>query len=70
MGHPMEPPAHTVNNFNNACPVCNGGIEEMMMPVKRIVLSKFLADTFINNSSGSITHTVLIQKLSTYPSVE
>lgn len=34
------------------------------MPVKRVGLSNFLADTFINNPSGVITPVVLIQKLS------
>ena len=39
------------------------------MPVERIRLSKFLADTFINNPTGVLTPDLLIKKLSTYPSV-
>ena len=65
----MDLPATIVNNCNNACPVCNGKITEMIMPVKRIGLSKFLADTFINNPTGALTPAMLIKKLSTYPSV-
>ena len=40
-----------------------------MMPVQREGLSKFLADTFINNPSGFITPTVLVKKLSVFPDV-
>ena len=69
LGNPMEPPATTVLNCNNACPVCNGEIKAFIMPVKRDGLSNFLADNFINNPSGVITPTVLLQKLSNYPSV-
>lgn len=65
----MELPSIAVHNYNNAWHVCNARIEEMIMSVKRIGLSKILDDTFINNPSGIITPTVVIQKLATYPSV-
>ena len=63
----MEPPTVTVVNCNNACPVYNGELDEYMMPVKRVGLSKFLADTLIDNPSGLITPNLLVKRLSTFP---
>ena len=65
----MEPPAYNVVDCKNACPVCNDTLKDFIMPVKRVGLSKFLADTFINNPSGVITPVVLIKKLSKYHDV-
>ena len=39
------------------------------MPISRNGISKFLADTFINNPSGLLTPTLLIQKIIVYPEV-
>ena len=69
LGNSMEQLSPPVNNYNNLCPVCNREIKEMIMPVKRIGLSKILADTFINNLTGVLTPDMLIKKLSTYLSV-
>ena len=67
--NPMKPPATTVVNCNNTCPGCNGRIKGFVMPIKLDGLSNFLADNFINNPLGIIIPSVLIQKLSNYPSV-
>ena len=50
LGNPMDPPVTTVVNCNNACPVCNGGIKDFVMPVKREGLSNILADTFLKHA--------------------
>ena len=69
LGNITEPPATNVVYCKNACPVCNGTLKDFIMPVKRVGLSNFLADTFINNPSGVITPIVLIKKLLNYPDV-
>ena len=51
LGNPMDPPPTTIVNCNNTCPVCNGEIEDFIMPVKQTGLFNFLADSFINNPS-------------------
>ena len=69
LGNPMEPPASDIRRCNNACPICNGTYKEYIMSVKRVGLSKFLADTFINNPTGEVTPAKLVQKLIKYPNV-
>ena len=61
LGNSMEQLSPPVNNYNNLCPVCNREIKEMIMPVKRIGLSKFLVDTLINNPMSVLTPDMLIK---------
>ena len=63
----MEPPVVSGVNYDDACPVCNDEIQHYVLPVKRDVLSKFLADAFINNPSGVITPTFLVENYRYFP---
>ena len=69
LGNPIEPPLTQVNSCVTACPKCTGEMKSYIMPVLRSGLSLFLADTFINHPSGSLTPQDLITKLNVYPDV-
>ena len=67
--NPCEPPLLNYNNCNNGCPSCLSTMSDYIMLVTVGGLSCFLADTFINNSSGSLSPDELIKKLTQYPDV-
>ena len=66
---PIKPPLLEVNTCLSACPKCTGEMKAYIMPVLRSGLSLFLANTFINHPSGSLTPQDLIQKITVYPDV-
>lgn len=53
----------------NACPYCNDTMSHNFMPVKRDGLTLFLVDTFINMPSSTLSPSLLVDKLKTYPDV-
>ena len=63
-------PSHLHVACGNACPSCRGDTEEFIMLIRSAGISSFLADIFINNSTGSLTPKVLIKKLSEYTNVD
>ena len=67
--NPYEPPLLNYDNCNNGCPSCLSIMSDYIMPVNTGGLSCFLADTFINNASESLSPDELIKKLSQYPDV-
>ena len=69
LGNPIEPPLSQVNSCGTACPKCTGEMESYIMPVLRSGISLFLANTFINHPSGSLTPQDLITKITVYPDV-
>ena len=67
--NPIEPPFTEVNKCGVVCPKCTGEMKSYIMSAFRLGLSLFLADTFINHPSSTVTLQYLIKKLSVYHDV-
>ena len=68
-GCPLQPPALQEDPCKSACPCCLRKIKEYILPVSRLGLSKFLAQTFINTSGVDLSPANLVKLLHDFPSV-
>ena len=69
LGNPIKPPLPQVNSCVTVCPKCTREMKSYIMPLLGSGLSLFLANTFINHLSGSLTPQDLITKITAYPDV-
>ena len=68
-GSPLEPPSSQHRRCGKACPVCVASVKEYILPVSRLGLSKFLANTFINLSGADLSPSNIVKLLHDFPSV-
>ena len=68
-GTPLEPPNSQPTLCIGSCPCCLDKRKEYLMPVNRLGLSKFLANTFINTSGIDLSPSNLIKLLHDFPGV-
>ena len=54
---------------NNSCPFCNSSINDIVKPVNRKGLSRFIVETLLINCIELYTPTKLAKKLQDYPNV-
>ena len=62
LGNLYEPPPTSIQKCIHSCPVCLGTVDDFIMPVSRKGLCTFLAKVFINNTSTSLTPSLLEDK--------
>ena len=68
-GSPLEPPSSQHRQCGRACPTCLAKLKEYILPVSRLGLSKFLANTFINISGEDLSPSNIVKLLHDFPSV-
>ena len=68
-GSPLEPPSAHPRKCTRACPACLSMLKDYILPVNRLGLSKFLANTFINISGEDLSPSNIVKLLRDFPSV-
>jgi len=68
-GSPLEPPVANRPHCMKSCPACLDSINDYIMPVNRLGLSRFLAHTFINTSAVDLSPMNLVKLLHDFPNV-
>ena len=67
--NPCELPQLDYDRCTNRCPSCLDTMTTFVLLIVVDGLSRFLADTFINNAPGPVCPDMLIKKLTQYPQV-
>ena len=68
-GSPLQPPSSDTLPCNRACPFCLKETRDYIMPVNRLGLSKFLANTFINTSGLDLSPLNIVKLLHDFDNV-
>jgi len=66
IGNPREPPPTSIQKCIHSCLIRLGTIDKFIMPVSRKGLCTFLAKVLINNTSASLTPSLLEDKFKKY----